>query len=87
MKILLVGFYDYPFGYTARVLENNELKRIELDEKDFRIINERGYYEEECKLAYENRKKELFAPYDMVILCEDGCYELLKGVEDNEKIH
>lgn len=87
MKILLVGFYDYPFGYSARVLENNELKPANLSEKDFRIIYEREYYEEGCKLAYENLKKELFSSYDMVIICENGCYELLKGLEDNEKIY
>ena len=77
MKILLIGFYDYPYGADAYILENNELKPIDLG-NDYDTIVDRHWDEQE---KYEELKERLFSQFDMVIECDNGAYEILKGVK------
>lgn len=79
-KTLLVGFYDYPFGQSACELIGKFLVHIELDSRIMRLISDYKYdwYKEEYSEEERNKVEELFAKYERVIVCEDGCYEVLK---------
>lgn len=81
MKILLIGYYDYSYYADACVLDNNEIKDMELTAEQLATINhfrDWGNRSEE----YKKIKEEIFSQYDMVILCEDGSFELLKGTNE-----
>ena len=77
MKTLLIGFYDYSYHASAYVLEDNKLTSLELvDYEIFDAINSYAHHyasEEEIETC-----NKLFSQYDQVLLCEDGCYTLLK---------
>lgn len=85
MKILLIGYYDYSYYAGASVLENNEIKDIELTEEQLATINhfrDWGNRSEE----YKKIEEEIFSQYDMVILCEDGSFELLQASKELEEV-
>ena len=78
MKILLIGYYDYSYYAGACVLDNNEIKDIELTEEQLATINHYRDWGNDSE-EYKKIEEEIFSQYDMVILCEDGSFELLKG--------
>ena len=80
MKMLLIGFYDYPFGYSCYELEEGALTSIDLSDKTFRLINDYSYswYKEEYSEEERKQIEELFNKYERVLVCEDGTYQMLK---------
>ena len=78
MKILLIGFYDYPFLSKAYELENDKITKLNLDDRTFRLINDYKYswYKDYSEEERENIEK-LFNKYERVIVCEDSEYQVL----------
>lgn len=99
---LLVGFYDYPFGYGAREYDGEKLFPVELEDFDFHVLIEcdtssykKDYIDfewlkESCKNKEGQYEKylevieRLFSKYEQIIVCNDGCYNILNiNLEDN----
>lgn len=85
MKILLIGYYDYSYYAGACVLENDEIKDIELTEKQLMTIHDNGGYGGNPE-EYKKIEEEIFSQYDMVILCEDGSFELLQASKELKEL-
>ena len=94
--ILLVGYYDYPYGYGAKEFDGEKLLPVELSDFEFKVLEacdtasyDKDYidfewlkdwcsYREGSYEEYLGVIEKLFAKYDQIIICDDGCYNLLK---------
>jgi hypothetical protein len=84
MKMLLIGFYDYPYGCTCYELEGGALTRVDLSDETFRLINDYScpWYTEEYTEEERKEIEDLFNKYERIIVCEDGAYQVLKWKEE-----
>ena len=92
MKILYLGYYDYPYKGGAYIIEDNKfIGQIISDEdiEDFEFLifalyefipefgEDKPYTRKNC----EDKRKKLdkyFKEFDRIIACEDGKFYVLK---------
>ena len=76
MKELIISSYDSGFGFTAKVINGNQIEEVYNHESELIIF---GLYDEEWHWFNEeliSPDNEKIKQFDRIIVCEDGGVEV-----------
>ena len=72
MRELIISIYDSGYGFTAKVINGNQVEEVYCDESE---LTKFGLYDEEWHWFNEdliNPDNENIKQFDKIIVCEDG---------------
>lgn len=81
MNFVIISIYDNCYKYSINI--NGELfdSDTNICKKIYKSFKESWFTE--YKYFYNYLLKE-FQDYDLIVVCEDGCIDILKGVKEYE---